>query len=79
MNSSNAVRYSFQTVGKAMWITTLVLVVGFSVLTLSGYKMNSDMGLLSAITILLALILDFLFLPVLLMLVDGKSKVYKNV
>jgi predicted RND superfamily exporter protein len=35
--------------------------------------MNSDMGLLTAITITLALVMDFLFLPVLLMRVDGKA------
>ncbi len=69
----DAVRYSFNTVGTAMWVTTVSLVAGFLVLTLSGYKMNFDMGLMSAITITLALALDFLFLPVLLMKVDKKS------
>ena len=65
-----AVRYAFQTVGTAMWVTTLSLVTGFLVLTFSGYRMNADMGLLSAITITLALVLDFFFLPTLLMKVD---------
>ncbi|UCD90750.1 MAG: MMPL family transporter [Desulfobacterales bacterium] len=73
MNPSDAVRYAFHTVGTAMWITTLALVAGFLVLTFSGYSMNADMGLLSAITILLALILDFLFLPTLLMKIEGKT------
>jgi predicted RND superfamily exporter protein len=70
MNPSAAIRYSFNTVGTAMWITTLSLVAGFLVLTFSGYRMNFDMGLMSAITIILALALDFLFLPSLLMKVD---------
>jgi predicted RND superfamily exporter protein len=70
MNPSAAVRYSFNTVGTAMWITTVSLVAGFMVLTFSGYRMNFDMGLMSAITITLALALDFLFLPTLLMKVD---------
>ena len=73
MNPSDSVRYAFNTVGTAMWITTLALVAGFLVLTFSGYNMNADMGLLSAITISLALILDFLFLPTLLMKVEGKT------
>jgi len=73
LNPAGAVRYSFDTVGTAMWITTLALVAGFMVLALSGYNMNADMGLLSAITISLALILDFLFLPALLMKVEGKT------
>ena len=68
-----AVRYSFQTVGTAMWITTGALVAGFLVLSISGYKMNSDMGLMTAITITLALVLDFLLLPTLLMKLDKKN------
>jgi predicted RND superfamily exporter protein len=70
MTPSCAVMYSFNTVGSAMWITTVSLVAGFLVLTFSGYRMNFDMGLMSAITITLALALDFLFLPVLLMKAD---------
>ena len=58
-----------------MWITSLVLVAGFLVLLFSGFKMNSDMGLLSAITIALALVMDFLLLPTLLMKLEGKAEV----
>jgi predicted RND superfamily exporter protein len=72
-DSADAVRYSFHTVGNAMMITTASLVGGFLVLTWSGYSMNSDMGLLSAITITIALLMDFFFLPVLLMKTDGKT------
>ncbi|MDH3973098.1 MAG: MMPL family transporter [Deltaproteobacteria bacterium] len=77
LGSIAAVRYSFNTVGTAMWITTLSLVVGFMILSLSGYKMNADMGLMSAITIVLALAMDFLLLPTLLIKVEG-SKYEKN-
>ncbi|MFC1886656.1 RND family transporter [Thermodesulfobacteriota bacterium] len=73
IDPSSAVRYSFNTVGTAMWVTTLALVAGFSVLAFSGYKMNSDMGLMTAITITLALALDFLFLPTLLMKAEEKA------
>ena len=78
MDRFGAVRYSFSTVGTAMWITTIALVAGFLVLALSGDKMNSDMGLMAAITIALALVLDFLFLPTLLMLVDRKTSEATN-
>ncbi len=74
MDSQEAVRYSFNTVGTALWITTAALVSGFMVLTLSGYKMNSEMGLLTAITISIALVMDFFFLPALLMKVDRGGK-----
>ena len=73
MSPSRAILYSFETVGTAMWITTLTLVAGFLVLTFSGYKMNADMGLMSAITITLALATDLLLLPPLLMKVDRRS------
>jgi predicted RND superfamily exporter protein len=66
----DAVRYSFSTVGMAMWVTTITLVAGFLVLTFSAYIMNAHMGIMCALTIALALILDFLFLPAILMKVE---------
>jgi len=74
MNPPEAVRYAFNTVGTAMWITSLVLVGGFLVLASSGYKMNSQMGLMSALTIAFALAMDFLLLPALLMKVEKKHE-----
>ncbi|MEH6348290.1 MAG: MMPL family transporter [Bermanella sp.] len=68
-----AVHYAFGNVGSALWITTLVLVAGFTVLAQSTFKLNGDMGLLTAITILIALLIDFLFLPPLLMVIDSKQ------
>jgi predicted RND superfamily exporter protein len=70
MNSQDAVRYAFHTVGVALLVTTIVLVAGFLVLSQSSFKLNSDMGLLTSITIALALLADFLFLPPLLMKLD---------
>jgi predicted RND superfamily exporter protein len=68
--SAEAVRYSFNTVGAALLITTVILVAGFTVVSFSGFKPNSQMGIMTVITISLALILDFLFLPALLMKVE---------
>ena len=76
-----AVHYAFGNVGSALWITTLVLVAGFTVLAQSTFKLNGDMGMLTAITILIALLIDFLFLPPLLMALDSKrakKKVAEN-
>jgi hypothetical protein len=72
--SQEAVHYAFDNVGRALWITTLVLVAGFTVLAQSSFKMNADMGFLTALTIFIALVVDFLFLPPLLMLLDKRSK-----
>jgi predicted RND superfamily exporter protein len=65
-----AVHYAFGNVGNALWITTFVLVAGFIVLAQSSFSLNADMGLLTAITIFIALIVDFFFLPPLLMALD---------
>jgi len=71
--SEEAVRYSFASVGKALSVTTFVLVAGFMVMATSSFKVNADMGLLTAVTILIALIVDFFFLPPLLMLLKSKK------
>ncbi|MDJ0806470.1 MAG: MMPL family transporter [Gammaproteobacteria bacterium] len=73
MDVEDAVRYAFSTVGTALWVTSLVLMIGFGILALSHFELNAGMGLLTAITLGLALVADFLFLPPLLMLFGGKK------
>ncbi len=72
MNKEDAVRYTFSTVGSAISITSIVLVAGFMVLSLSHFSMNSEMGLLTAITIAVALFMDLLLLAPLLMSMEKK-------
>lgn len=69
----DAVRYAFSTVGTALWVTTGILIAGFIVLSLSAFKVNSDLGQLTALAIGSALVADFLLLPALLLTVDGKK------
>lgn len=71
-SAEEGVRFAFASVGRALWITTMVLVLGFSVLTLSPFALNSDMGMLTGIIIAVALAVDFLFLPPFLMVFDKK-------
>jgi uncharacterized protein len=71
-SSEDAVRYAFSTVGVALWITSAVLICGFIVLSTSHFTMNNGMGLMTAITIAIALFMDFLLLPPLLMSLDKK-------
>ena len=73
LGSRDAVRYAFATVGRALGVTSAVLVAGFLVLAQSTFKQNADMGLLAAITILFALVADFFLLPPLLMWLDGRE------
>jgi len=69
-SAEDAVRYAFQTVGRAIMVTTVVLVAGFSILMQSSFGFNSDMGKLTAITIVIALVLDLLLLPAILLTID---------
>ena len=71
----DAVRYSFHTVGTALGVTSFILVAGFLVLSYSGFTMNSHLGIMTTIAILSALLADFLFLPPLLMKLEGKKQV----
>ncbi len=77
LSPAAAVRFAFHTVGTALWTTSVVLIAGFLVLTYSPFELNSGMGLLTAITIGLALLADFLLLPTLLMTLDKKDA-YEN-
>lgn len=70
LSPEDAVRYSFRTVGTALWVTTAVLVAGFAVLAFSSFRVNGELGILTAIAIAIALVIDFLFLPPLLLLFD---------
>lgn len=65
--------YAFTHVGQALIVTTMVLVAGFLVLAMSSFKMNGDMGLVTALTIAIALVIDFLLLPPLLMYFDKNT------
>ena len=65
---ADAIRYAFRTVGTAIVVTTVVLTIGFSVLAGSTFLINAQMGLLTALAVVLALIVDFLLLPALLLI-----------
>jgi predicted RND superfamily exporter protein len=69
-----AVRYAFHSVGVALLVTTIVLAAGFFILALSHFKVNADMGIMTALTIIIALIIDFLFLPPLLMQFEPQTQ-----
>lgn len=70
LGTHDAIRYSFSHVGKALWVTTLIMAAGFLVLAFSSYKLNVDMGILTATAVGVALTMDFLLLPTLLMIMD---------
>ena len=69
---AEAIKYAFETVGNALVVNTVILVIGFAYLATSNFKVNADMGLLTALAISFALLFDFLFLPALMMQGSGK-------
>ena len=58
---------SMNDVGRALFITSTVLVCGFLVFLLSAMDSQASFGVLLAITITVALIADFLLMPSLVM------------
>lgn len=74
LSTEDAIRYAFSTVGVALLVTTFILFANFSVLAISDFSMNADMGLMTAVTIVVALLVDFFFLPPLLLFLVGNHK-----
>ena len=74
MNAEDAVRHAFDKVGMALVVTTVGLVAGFVILAQSGFAVNGDMAKLTAITITLALVADFLLLPAILIALDRRNE-----
>ncbi|MGE5293771.1 MAG: MMPL family transporter, partial [Solirubrobacterales bacterium] len=77
LTPEQAVRYAFETVGAAVGTTTIVLIAGFLIMSISHYRMNAEMGVMCAMVIGMALVVDFFLTPTLLMKFDraaGKLK-----
>ncbi|MEO0368229.1 MAG: efflux RND transporter permease subunit [Pseudomonadota bacterium] len=73
LSKDDAVQYAFTIVGPALIVTTMVLVAGFLMLTLSDFNLNALTGALVSLTISIALIFDFIVLPPLLSRFEPKS------
>ena len=69
-SAEDAVRYAYGTVGTALLVTTITLCLGFGILGFSDFVVNEITGLLTALTISIALIYDLVFLPTLLLRLD---------
>lgn len=58
--------------GRAIVLTSLILLVGFGVLGTSSFESNMLMGLLTCLTIITALVADLIFLPALIYWMNPK-------
>ena len=65
-----AVHYAFETAGRALFTTTLVLVSGFLIFAASPFIPTAQVGVLTSMIIATALIADLSLLPALLLAVD---------
>lgn len=70
----DAIRYAFSHVGTALLVCNAVLIAGFVVLAQSDFMLNRDMGYFTALTFVLALLVDFLFLPPLLLFIEKRKR-----
>ena len=68
-----AVHYAFDTAGRALITTTVVLVAGFLIFVFSPFVPTAQVGVLTAMIIGFALVADLTLLPALLMAVDRSS------
>ncbi|MDG9667250.1 efflux RND transporter permease subunit [Hahella sp. CR1] len=74
MTPNEAVVETFRSIGPALLISTVVLSVGFLAFSLSHFHMNVTLGIMSSLTFLIALIFDFIMLPLLLLAFGPKPK-----
>ena len=75
-SAEEAIHYAFNTVGIALGVTSIVLIVGFLVLVLSAFELNVVLGKLVALDLFFSLIITYLLLPSLLLL--GAKRHAKN-
>jgi len=68
-----AVEKTLQTAGRAMLVTTLVLITGFMLFTRASMNNMINFGLLTSLTMLLAFLADVLLAPALLTLMTRKG------
>ncbi|PID63324.1 MAG: hypothetical protein CR986_00040 [Ignavibacteriae bacterium] len=73
-NYKEATLTAFETVGRSLLMTTIVLAVSFATYILSPVKMIGEMGLLASIGLLAALITDFLITPALMIITKPFGK-----
>jgi uncharacterized protein len=74
LNAYDAVQQSFEIVGPGMIAMTLALASGFACLAFSGFQINAWMGMMAALTILIAVLFDLLFIPAVLLAFQPRPK-----
>lgn len=68
-----ALEETFAVVGSSITLTSIALILGFGIMSASGFSINQHIGMLTATVIAFALLSDLLLLPALLRTFQGKS------
>ncbi len=66
-NTKEAIFNSHASIGTAMFYTSTIIIIGFSILTLSNFIPTIYFGLLTMLAMFMAIVADLLLLPVLLL------------
>lgn len=78
LTPDESIQEVFRTVGVAMVVTTVSLVVGFSILSFSGFEVNWNLGVQAAVIISAALLVDWLLMPPILHLAEKTGLISFN-
>ena len=73
MSVREAIATAFSKVARPMFMTSATIMLGFSVLTLSGFEVNRTLSALTIFIVAAALFIDFLLLPLMLKLAFQKQ------
>jgi uncharacterized protein len=71
-NIVEAIKNSHRSIGRAMFYTSTIIIVGFSILVLSNFIPTIYFGILTMLAMFMAIIADLLLLPVLLLMMKRK-------
>jgi hypothetical protein len=74
LSKEDSIRYAFAEVGEAIVFTSIIVGAGFALIAFSTFQINAQLGLLTAITVLVAMLFDFLVLPAILLLGGDGSR-----
>ncbi len=73
-NLEEAMKYVLSYAGSAIIFTTFVLSIAFLVFVFSNFNPNYHFGIVTASALVIAVLVDLVALPALLMLIDKREK-----
>ena len=75
---TESVRKTLHTAGRAMLVTTIILAMGFFIFMFASMQNVVRFGLLTGVTVLLALLADFFTVPAMMVLIHSRRKKHKK-